>query len=464
MAKLTIKEIARVVDGEILNCDQDMTFAYYHFDSRLIEEDNTLFFALKSDQNDGHRFVQRLRNKKTKGIGAVVSRDFDTAGVKLPLIRVEDTLKAAHNLAVYVRNKFAAIKYVGITGSAGKTTTKEFIYQLLSSKYKVCRSYMNWNNWIGMPFSILRMAGDEQAAVFELAMSYPGIGEIDLLAQILKPDAAVLLNVFPTHLEFLESLENVAIGKSEILNYLSSDSAAFITGDSELILEQTAEKKGRKIYFGKNKKTNDIILKDIVRDGDQTRIIIDFFGIEAEFATNIVNRVHIENLFAAIVVAQYLGLKNFEIQEALQEIKTMSGRGEINKYKDFTIIDESYNSNPEAVKKTLDWIDKEYEGKKIAVLGDMLELGKNEESFHVEVGRFFSTLNFDILVTVGIRALKIAEGAENDGFSAGNIKSFDNSKDAGVYLKEAAAQGSIILFKASRGIRLEEAIKEFAGE
>ncbi len=464
MAELTIKEIARVVDGKLLNCDKDMILSYYHFDTRLIEEDNTLFFALKSDQNDGHRFVQQLQDKKIKGTVAVVAGDFDSGGIKIPLIRVGDTLKAAHELAVYVRSKYPAVKYIGITGSAGKTTTKEFIYQLLSSKFKVCRSYMNWNNWIGMPFSLLRMDGDEQAAVFELAMSYPGIGEIDLLAQILKPDAAVLLNVFPTHLEFLKSLENVAIGKSEILNYLSSDGTAFITGDSELILKQTARKKGRKIYFGKEKKTNHIILKDVIRDKDRTTMVIDFFGIEAEFVTDIVNRVHIENLFAAIIVAQHLGLKNFEVQEALRQVKPLSGRGEIRKTEDFTIIDESYNSNPEAVKKTLDWVDKEYEGRKIAILGDMLELGENEESFHTEVGQFFSRLNFDTLITVGQRALKIAEGAESSGFSALNIRNFNHSKEAGIYLREAAGKGSIILFKASRGIRLEEAIKEFAGE
>lgn len=464
MAELTIQEIARVVNGKILNCEKNLKFSHYHFDTRLIEDDRTLFFALKSDQNDGHRFVEKLQDKKTKHVGAIVSLDFDSSGIKIPLIRVDDTLKAAHNLAIYVRDKFPAIKYIGITGSAGKTTTKEFIYQLLSTKYKVCRSYMNWNNWIGMPFSILSMDGDEQAAVFELAMSYPGIGEIDLLAQILRPDVAVLLNVFPTHLEFLKSLENVAIGKAEILNYLAADSAAFITGDSELILEQAAKKRGRKIYFGREKKANDIVLKDITRDKDKTKMVIDFFGIEAEFTTNIVNRVHLENLFAAIIVAQHLGFKNFEISDALQGIKPLSGRGDINKHKDFTIIDESYNSNPEAVKKTLDWVDKEYEGKKIAVLGDMLELGENEDSFHREVGLFFSKLDFDVLITVGKRAAKIAEGAEGSGFSARNIKSFDNSREAGAYLKKAAQKGSIIVFKASRGIRLEEAIKEFAGE
>ncbi|MCK4760652.1 MAG: UDP-N-acetylmuramoyl-tripeptide--D-alanyl-D-alanine ligase [Candidatus Aminicenantes bacterium] len=470
MAELNIKEIAKVIQGEVLNAAENLIFRHYHFDTRLIEAGHTLFFALKSEQNDGHRFVDRLQDKKKNNLAAVVSREFDCQGIGIPLIRVKDTLAAAHKLAAHVREKFRAVKYIGITGSAGKTTTKEFVYQILSKKGAasapdhVYRSHLNWNNWIGMPFSILQMTGDEQFAVFELAMSYPGIGEIDLLAQILKPDVAVLLNVFPTHLEFLKTLENVATGKSEILNYLSCDSAAFVSGDSELILEKTASKKGRKIYFGHNPETNDIILKEIIRDNDTTKMIIDFFGITGEFTTHIVNRVHIENLFAAIVVAHHLGLKHFEIQAALQEIKPLSGRGDINTYKDFTIIDETYNSNPAAVKVTLDWIDKEYTGAKIAVLGDMLELGEKEDDYHIEIGNFFSGLNFDRLITVGRRALKIAAGAEAAGFKSLAIESFDNSKEAGIFLKEAAGGGSVILFKASRGIRLEEALKEFTGE
>ncbi len=475
MAELTITEIAGAIQGEIVNAPKktkDIIFKDYHFDSRLIDQENTLFFALKPDPEkreegrDGHLFVEKLQEKNLKGLAAVVSRDFETKGIDFPLIKVDDTLKAAHSLATYVREKFRQVKYVGVTGSAGKTTTKEFIYRLLCSKYgenKVYRSHMNYNNWIGMPFSLMRLTGKEEVAVFELAMSYPGIGEIDLLAQILRPDIAVILNVFPVHMEFQKNLENVAIGKSEILNYPSPDSAAFITGDSELLLEKTAEKQGQKIYFGKNRETNDIVLVETLRNKEKntTTIEIEFFGISTQFTCNIISGTHIENLFAAIAVCRHLGMKQFEIQEALSTLTPLTGRGEINQHKDFTIIDETYNANPEAVKKTLDWVNREYTPcKKIAVLGDMLELGEQEMQFHREVGEFFSGLGFDELVTVGQRAAGIAEGAEAAGFVAGKITRCSDAEEAGNYIQKTVDKGCVILFKASRGIRLEKAVKK----
>lgn len=459
MPELRIQEVSEVVNGRLVNSNKNIKFVNFHFDTRLVDVDNTLFFALKSENNDGHKFVRHLPDRK--GIAAVVSKDFNNKGICIPLIKVDEPLKAAHQLASYVRKKQRDIKYVGVTGSAGKTTTKEFIYQLISRKYKTYRSFENWNNWIGLPFSILKMRGDEQIAVFELAMSYPGIGEIDLLSEILRPDIAVILNIFPVHLEFLKNLENIARAKSEILNYLSSDDVAFITGDSEHIVRQCRLKKGKQIYFGRNLDFNDIILKEIVRDGTGTRILIDFFGIETEFFTDIINKIHIENIFAAIIISQYLGLKNFEIQNALKRIKPLSNRGVINNYKNFTTIDETYNSNPEALKKTLHWVDKEYQCKKIAVIGDMLELGEKETVFHYDVGKFFSKLSFDVLITVGKRALKIADGAVEGGFDFKNIKKFENSRDAGMYLKKTIKTRGVFLFKASRGIKLEETIKEF---
>ena len=391
----------------------------------------------------------------------MVSRDFDAAGITIPLIRVDDPLKAAHGLASFARNKYRHIKYVGITGSAGKTTTKEFIYQLLLHRYRAYRSFKNWNNWIGLPFSILNMRGDEEMAIFELAMSSPGIGEIDLLTGILRPDVAVLLNAFPVHLEFLKNMENVVQAKSEILNHLGADDIAFISGDLEHLREKTRSQKGRKIYFGRNSDTNDIVLKEIIRYEKGTIMAFDFFGIEARFETPLINRVHIENLFVAIIIAQHLGMKNVEIREALKEMKPLPGRGVIKQQEGFTIIDETYNSNPEALKKTLDWVDKEYKGIKIAVLGDMLELGENEEQFHKEVGHFFASLGFDRLITVGQRALKIAEGAAEEGFKTQKTRSFDSSPEAGRFLNEKAEPGSVILFKASRGIQLEKSIEEF---
>jgi UDP-N-acetylmuramoyl-tripeptide--D-alanyl-D-alanine ligase len=463
MPELPIEEIADAVKGNILNRDQcaNNRFIHFHFDTRSITSGNTLFFALKSETRDGHLFVPQLENQE--GTAAVVSRGFNAASVTLPLIQVDDPLKAAHRLASHVRDKYRHIKYVGVTGSAGKTTTKEFVYQLLSHKYRAFRSSRNWNNWIGMPFSILNMKGDEEVAVFELAMSSPGIGEIDLLAGILRPDAAVILNAFPVHLEFLKTVENVAQAKSEILNHLAADDIAFINGDLKQLREKTRSKKGRKIYFGCHTNThiNDIILEEIIRCEKETTMVIDFFGIEARFVTPFINRVHIENLFTAIIIAQHLGMKNVEIQEALKEVTPLPGRGVVKQQKGFTIIDETYNSNPEALKKTLDWVNREYKGTKIAILGDMLELGENEESFHKDVGHFFASLGFDRLITVGRRALKIAEGAAAAGFNTRKIRSVDSSAEAGRFLKEKAESGSVILFKASRGIQLEKSIEEF---
>jgi UDP-N-acetylmuramoyl-tripeptide--D-alanyl-D-alanine ligase len=488
MPELDIKEIAEAVAGTPVTGKKNKRspacrFSHYHFDTREITRPHTLFFALKTENSDGHRFLRQL--DAGSGTGAVVSRGFpdvEASRLSIPLIRVEDPLKAARQLAVHVRNTHRHIKYIGITGSAGKTTTKEFIYQLLSHKADTYRSFKNWNNWIGLPFSLLNMTGREEAAVFELAMSFPGIGEIDLLARILRPNAAVILNVYPVHLEFLKTVENAAKAKSEILNYLTPDDAAFINGDCEPLRKIVNGKKavkGKKIFFGCTDKAGDIRLKEILRLADdrygsrntraKTRMVVNFYGRETEFVTPFINRTHIENLFVAIIVALHLGMKHDEIQSALESITPMSNRGQIREYEDgehdFTVIDETYNSNPEALKKTLDWVDREYKetlkgnGEKIAVLGDMLELGEEEGRFHREVGQFFAALGFHRLITVGKRALHIAEGAAEKGFKNENIHTFDSAEEAGKYMKQAVNKGSVLLFKASRGIRLERAVE-----
>ncbi|MCP4157397.1 MAG: UDP-N-acetylmuramoyl-tripeptide--D-alanyl-D-alanine ligase [bacterium] len=470
MPELSVNEICEALDAEVLNraaatAAGAESFVHFHFDSRAIDSAKTLFFAFKSDSGDGHDYVAGLQNKD--GVAAVVSRDFDASGITIPLFRVADPMKAVHRLATYVRTKYRHVKYVGITGSAGKTTTKEFCYQLLLYKYRAYRSFKNWNNWIGLPFSILNMKGDEEAAVFELAMSYPGIGEINLLAEILKPDAAVILNAFPVHLEFLKTVGNVAQAKSEILDFLAADDIAFINGDLQHLKEKTLPKKGHKIYFGKNP-GNDVRLENVSRKDDGSVISINFFGSTEQFDTPFVNQIHNENLFVAILAARQLGMKHFEIKEAIKTIKPMTGRGEIRKQAGFTIIDETYNSNPEALKKTMDWVDKEYNLKngseKIGVVGDMLELGEQEDRFHKEVGVFVASTGFQRLITVGKRAEKIADGAEESGFDAANINKFDDSSAAGKFLKATAPAGSVLLFKASRGIRLEKAIEEFLAD
>lgn len=461
MPELQITEIAAVVSGQVSRPEKDCTFSDFQFDTRAMGA-HALFFALQSAKADGHRFVSELA--AIPGAGAVVKNDFAGRDAGIPLIRVADPLRAAQQLAIHVREKYRSCKFVGITGSAGKTTTKEFVFQILSKKFPSFRSPQNWNNGIGLPFSLLKMNGREKTAVFELAMSDPGIGEIDLLAGILKPDVAVLLNVFPVHLEFLKTLENAAQAKAEILNYLAADGCAFVNGDSALARRAVAVKKGCKIFFGAKAAGNQVVLKKVIREKSGSRMVIDFFGIREEFVVPLVSLTQVENLFAAILVAQRLGMKDFEIQDAVSSLQPLVGRGQISRQDGFIVIDETYNSNPEALKKTLQWIDREYRQKKVAVLGDMLELGAEEAAFHLQVGRFFSGLHFDLLLTVGARAAKIAEGARQAGFPAAGIKCFDQAAEAGKYLRAELEPEAVILFKGSRGVALEKAIAEFGHE
>lgn len=456
MPEMTIREIAAAVNGSIANASGNERFLHYHFDTRSVTEPRTLFFALKSGSRDGHEFLPQLAGRE--GVAAVVSREFDDPGVTFPFIRVVDPLKAAQDLASHVREKCSHVKFVGVTGSAGKTTTKEFCYQLLSHRYMAYRSFKNWNNWIGMPFSLLNMSGDTKVAVFELAMSYPGIGEIDLLSGILKPDVAVVLNAFPAHLEFLKDVETVARAKTEIFNHLGEGQIGLFNGDQEHLMQKTEGKPGARVSFGRETH-NSLVLKNIVRNPNGATLEMDCGGVPYRFDTTFVNRLHVENLFVAILVAQLLHMTPEEIQAALDTIKPLAGRGEIRQQGDFTIIDETYNSNPEALKKTLEWIDLEYKAPKIAVVGDMLEMGEQEERFHKQVGHYFASLHYDRLITVGARARHIAAGARDAGFADGGIDSFDHADEAGQFLVTAARPGSVILFKASRGIQLEKAVE-----
>jgi UDP-N-acetylmuramoyl-tripeptide--D-alanyl-D-alanine ligase len=461
MPELKMSEIAIAVSGTVNPGFSGMTFTDFQFDTRRMKP-GSLFFALRSPTGDGHDHVRELASMP--GAGAVVRKDFAAGGLTLPLLRVRDPLRAAQDLAAHVREKLRALKYVGITGSAGKTTTKEFVHQILSRKFRCYRSPQNWNNWIGLPFSLLQLSGDEEVAVFELAMSDPGIGEIDRLAAILRPDIAVLLNVYPVHLEFLGTLARAARAKGEILGHLAADGCAFVNGDLPLLRREVSLRKGQIILFGSRPAPNQIVLKKIIREREGSRLRIGFFGIDAEFTAPLISRTHVENLFAAILVVQRLGMKNHEIQEALSALRLLSGRGQIRRQGKFTIIDETYNSNPEALKKTLQWVDGEYRLKKTAVLGDMLELGKDELRFHREVGRFFAGLHFDLLLTVGRRAESIAVAARRAGYPARRIHCFVDAAEAGNFLRRELdpGKGGALLFKGSRGMALEKAIAEFA--
>jgi UDP-N-acetylmuramoyl-tripeptide--D-alanyl-D-alanine ligase len=315
-----------------------------------------------------------------------------------------------------------------------------------------------------VPFALLKMPDDAEVAVVELAMSFPGIGEIDHLASILEPHVAVVLNVLPVHLEFLKTVDNVARGKLEIFNHLAPGGVALLNGDFDQLHAAGRARMGRTILFGRDSGRNDVVLEEVAASAGGTRLVVGIEGHRETFAAPRLTGAQVENLFAAVVVAWQAGLPLGKIRDAVAGLEPVKGRGVISEHLGVTLVDDTYNANPEAVKKLLRWAAEAFPQPRVAVLGDMLELGDDELVFHAEVGRVVAELGYDLLVTVGRRARALAEGAREAGLPAAAVVSFDTPEDAGAWLEGRVHAGTTVLFKASRGVALERAIAAFTGQ
>lgn len=461
MPELTLGTIASATGGHLEGGSPDRPVQHFLFDTRELDAPNSLFFALRGEQTDGHLFLRKLR--AFPDCAAVVAGDWNKE-VPVPLVRVNDPLEAAQRLASRVRDQGSATRYAGITGSAGKTSAKEFLFQLLGSRFQAYRSRGNWNNRIGLPFSLLNMGEGTEAAVFELAMSDPGIGEIHGLAEILRPDVAVILNALPVHLEFLGSVENVARAKIEIADFLCADDCLVLNGDDPFLAAALADRPGRVVRFGRRHDRNDVVMDGVERNGKGSVIKTTWWGKQARFHTNLIHHVHLDNLFAAMVAAQQLGIDHCEMQRVMDHIEPVDGRGVIRRLKHFTVVDETYNSNPEAVKRVLAWVAAEFSLPRVAVLGDMLELGPRELEFHREVGEFWAGLDYAGLITVGPRANAIFQAALEAGADPDNMVALPDAAAAADYIRRHFSDPCVLVLKASRGVGLERILMELTDD
>ena len=459
MPELALGMIASATAGDLEGGSLNQPVRRFLFDTRELNESDCLFFALRGEHTDGHCFLDKLG--AFPGSAAVVSEDW-RGKVSVPVIRVKDPLAAAQQLASHIRAHGSAVRYAGITGSAGKTSAKEFLFQLLGSRFRAYRSRGNWNNRIGLPFSLLNMGDDTEAAVFELAMSDPGRGEIHSLAKILRPDVAVILNALPVHLEFLGSVENVARAKSEITDFLCADDCLVLNGDDAFLAAVLTERPGRMVRFGRNPHGNDVVLAGVERSGHGCVMKTIWWGKSARFHTNLIHHVHLDNLFAAMVTAYQLGVDHCEMQRVMDRMEPVNGRGVIRRLKHFTVVDETYNSNPEAVKRVLAWVATEFSLPRVAVLGDMLELGPRELEFHREVGEFWAGLEYAALITVGPRAQVIFQAALEAGADPKRVVALPDAAAAAQYLKSRFSDPCVLVLKASRGIGLERILEELS--
>ena len=420
-------------------------------DTRKLEA-GQLFIALRGERG-GHDFIPAALEK---GAAAVLCTRCDG---DYPAIVVEDTRIALGDIARGERDRIG-MKVVGITGSVGKSTTKEMVAAVLESKYKVEKTPANHNNDIGMPMAILSMPEDTEVAVLEMGMNH--FREIAYLASIGKPDVAVIINIGTMHIEHLGSMEGILKAKLEILEGMHEDGRIILNGDDSLLWNQKKSGGRNAIYFGVRNPECD--LKGLeVREADGTLYFLaqrdrSQFAVEL----NLEGLHYVHDALAAIAVGMEMGVSNEEISASLSRFQNMAGRQEIFEKNGFTIIRDCYNAGPESMAAALAVLSNR-SCRKVAVLGDMLELGACARAEHYKIGRIAAE-RADILLAYGPNSEGMLAGARTGGMTAKFSRAFTDQEKMVQVLKTLAKPGDAILFKGSRGMRMEQVLEAFLAE
>ena len=415
----------------------------WSIDTRTLQAGD-LYFALRGEVHDGHEFVAAAFEKGA--VGAVVDHEVSARGLQLP---VADTLDALQELAARERERWAG-KAIGVTGSAGKTSTKDAIAALLGSAMPVGKTDGNFNNHIGLPLSILRLPDDARAAVLEMGMNHAG--EIRALAAIAKPDIGVVTNVGYAHLEFFESIEGIALAKRELIEALPRDGTAVLNADDERVASFARIHPGPVVTYG---------FSDEAQVRAELTGASSFRCLGVDFETQLSGRHAISNLLAGIAVAGLFGIRPVNLTDPVRAVRPGKMRGERTERDGIMILNDCYNSNPSAVRSMIDVLRGMPGRRKIAVLGEMLELGDGTESLHRDLGSYVAGSGIDVLITIRGAARFLAEEARIAGMSEGAAYFFDDPAEAGEFLRGIACEGDAILFKGSRSVHVERALEEF---
>ncbi len=445
---LGLEEAARAIGAR--GTPPERVATGFSVDSRTLEAGD-LFFALRGPVHDGHDYVGEALEKGA--VAAVVEKPVAAGG---PLLEVPDTYRALKELAGYARGRWTGTM-IGVTGSAGKTTTKEAIAHLLELRWKVGKSAGNYNNHVGVPLSILRLPEECRAAVIEIAMNHAG--EIAELAAIARPQIGVVTNVGHAHVEFFDSIEGIARAKRELIEALPRDGTAVLNADDARVLAFREIHPGPVVTFGFSEGA-DVRADRLERTEAGSRFHLAGDGW---LETPLEGRHAIRNLLAALAVARLFGLEAAELAEAVRRFEAPEMRGRRFHRHGVTILDDCYNANPEAMCAMLDALRETPGTRKVAVLGQMLELGRHSEELHRRVGRYAAESGVDLLVGVKGDARYLVEAAVEAGLKPGAAHFREEPEEAGELVRVLARPGDVILFKASRGTRIEKALERFLG-
>lgn len=454
MAAFTLQEVEKATGGRLLYpVVDDSVFSQVETDTRAITE-GALFVALKGETFDGHDYV--LQAKERGAAGAVVAEDrpeYKQEG--FAVVIVTDTRKAYQDLARFHRRRFS-IPVIAVTGSVGKTSTRSMIAAVLSQKYRVLQTEKNFNNEIGLPKTLLQLTPEHKACVVEMGMR--GLGQIAELAAIAEPDIGVVTNVGKSHIELLGSQDNIARAKSELVRALSEDGVAILNQDDSYVAAMADLCRGKVVGYGIESNAA-IRASRVVCSEKGLRFACRCFDQVMDIHMPLIGSHNVYNALAAIAVGRVLGLTEHQLQKGLSEYRGMPMRQELIHLGEYTFINDAYNANPASMSEALKSLALLTKGRKIAVLGGMLELGDWTVREHEKIGAEAAELGLDALITMGSPASYIADAARKNGLGA--VYTARDHAGAADCLRQIIQPGDTVLLKGSRGFAMEKILPYF---
>lgn len=458
MQGLSVRQISDILNGNTPQQSEDLLWVQpggVSIDSRTTAK-RDLFFALPGKDTDGHRFVQAAFDAGASA--AVVRRDWLSAQHStLPgvLIGVDDPLEALQELARRYRRRFD-LPVAAIVGTNGKTTTKDMAARVLQERYRVLKTEGNFNNLIGVPLTVLSLSSSHQIAVMELGMS--AVGELAQLCGLADPSLGVVTNIGSAHLQFFDSVEQIASAKAELLDYLPSSGTALLNGDDPRVMAQASRVRGRVVTFGLGQGC-DFQAQDVeLGAGHGSRFTVR----DTTFDLAVLGQVNVYNALAALSLGVLEGVPLQEAAHALRDFSPSPMRMAVLERRGILIINDAYNANPGSARAALDALcvlSKEAVGRRIAILGDMLELGPSAPDLHRELGAYAADCGLDHLALLGPLSRSTYQGARDAGMSEQQVRHFSNHDSAVRWVRRCCRSGDVVLVKGSRAMKMETLVE-----
>lgn len=465
MRNITVKEILNSTGGRLLQGSEDGIIRGASIDSREVTAENG-FFPMKGLRADGHDFLKSVleRGCRTLIISDAskvpeedVLRDMGIGREEVNVVLVDDTLKALQSLAKYYIAQLPLKKKIAVTGSVGKTSTRDMLYFVSSVKYKTGRNKKNYNNEFGLPLTILDFDEDLEVAVLEMGMD--SFGEIDVLADIVRPDMAVITNVGISHIENLGSREGIRRAKMEVTNYFTEDAVLVVNQACDLLQKDMVSGGYHVITVGNDGKS-DFIVSNVCDFGDKgIKYTLDRNHKQYEVNLSVPGGHNALNATLAVAAGEILGISAEDAIRGLENAELTAKRLNVRGKNGIKVIDDTYNAAPESMRSAINTLKATKGLRRVAILSDMKELGTESKNFHREIGVYAAEQKIDLLITVGDDARYIGEGAA-EGLGTDSVRHYETKADFLKEMDQYIQPGDVVLVKGSRSMEMEEIVKK----